>query len=110
MAELPRLQLFEFNDAPWAPPALRELIVDSLSLALERGRMLDGLIDPVAEFMRDSGSEHILDLCAGAGAPDQRHGEEGQGQHVAVHDPPPGCGASRLSPAPRRRASNPATR
>lgn len=66
---LPRLQLFEFNDAPWAPPALRAMIVESLSLALERGRLLDGLAAPVIEFLRLSGEEALLDLGAGSGAP-----------------------------------------
>jgi len=66
---LPRLRLFEFNDAAWAPPALRGLTVDSLGLTLERGRLMDGLVTPFAEFLAAAGSSEVLDLCSGAGGP-----------------------------------------
>ncbi len=65
----PRVQLFEFNDAHWAPDALREGIVDTLSVALERGRILDGLAAPFAAFLARSGTSEVLDLGAGAGGP-----------------------------------------
>jgi len=65
----PRLQLFEFNDAAWAPAALREVIVDALGLALEHGHLLDGLVDPFAAFIEAAGTDSLLDLCAGSGAP-----------------------------------------
>ncbi|MFO0748475.1 MAG: class I SAM-dependent methyltransferase [Myxococcota bacterium] len=67
--ELPRLQLFEFNDAAWAPSALRDLIVDTLGVALERGHLLDGLVAPFARFIEAAGTDRLLDLCAGSGAP-----------------------------------------
>jgi hypothetical protein len=72
---LPRLQLFEFNDAPWAPAALREGIIDSLSVTLERGRLLDGLVEPFTDFLheasagRDADDTVVLDLGSGAGGP-----------------------------------------
>lgn len=66
---LPRLQLFEFNDAPWAPPVVRGMIVDALGVALADGRLLDGLVEPFVDFIHAAGSDHILDLCAGTGTP-----------------------------------------
>jgi len=66
---LPRLQLFEFNDTPGVPQVLREALVESLSGALERGRVLDGLAEPFAAFLERTGATQVLDLCSGAGAP-----------------------------------------
>ncbi len=66
---LPRLQLFEFNDAPWAPSVLRETLVEALSRTLRWGRMLDGLVAPLARCLEAARTEQILDLCSGAGAP-----------------------------------------
>lgn len=66
---LPRLQLFEFNDSAWAPRALRETIVESLSRSLRWGHVLEGLVAPFAEFLEASGTREVLDLCAGAGGP-----------------------------------------
>jgi hypothetical protein len=65
----PRLQLFEFNDHPLAPLALRETIVEALSRALDWGHVLQGLADPFAAFLAQAGSSEVLDLCAGAGGP-----------------------------------------
>ncbi|MEW5742602.1 MAG: class I SAM-dependent methyltransferase [Myxococcota bacterium] len=66
---LPRLQLFEFNDSPWAPPVLRDTIVEALSRSLKWGRLLDGLVEPFSDFLRACGTSEVLDLCAGAGGP-----------------------------------------
>ena len=66
---LPRLQLFEFNDASWAPALLRETIVEALSRTLRWGRMLDGLVSPLARCLEAAGTSQVLDLCAGAGGP-----------------------------------------
>ncbi len=65
----PRLQLFEFNDLPNIPAAARDTIVESLSRALEWGRVLDGLVDPFTDFLKASGARELLDLGSGAGGP-----------------------------------------
>ena len=67
--DLPRLQLFEFNDAPWAPPVLRDIIVEALSRALDWGGMLRGLVGPFEDFVAAAGTAEILDLASGAGGP-----------------------------------------
>ncbi|MFZ5441588.1 MAG: hypothetical protein ACOZQL_16395 [Myxococcota bacterium] len=66
---LPRVQLFEFNDAPWAPPVLRATLVEALSRAIRWGRLLDGLVSPLARCLELAGTSQVLDLCAGAGGP-----------------------------------------
>lgn len=67
--QLPRLQLFEFNDLPAAPAAVRDTVVESLSRALDWGRMLKGLIAPFEVFLARTGAREVLDLGAGGGGP-----------------------------------------
>jgi hypothetical protein len=69
--DLPRLQLFEFNDSPWAPRALRETIVEALSRMLAWGGVLRELVGPFEQFLADAGAREVLDLAAGAGGPAQ---------------------------------------
>lgn len=64
-----RVHLFEFNDDPRAPEALRECVVEALSLSLDWGRMLEGLVPVFESFLAQSGATEVLDLCAGAGGP-----------------------------------------
>ncbi len=66
---LPRLQLFEFNDSPWAPRLLRETVVEALSRTIRWGGLLDGLVAPLARCLEAAGTSKVLDLCAGAGGP-----------------------------------------
>lgn len=66
---LPRVQAFEFNDSAWAPPLLRDSLVESLSRAVRWTGMMDGLVAPLARCLDASGASHVLDLCAGAGGP-----------------------------------------
>lgn len=66
---LPRVQLFEFNDAAWAPPVLRDIIVETLSRALIWGRILRGLVAPFEGFLAAAGVSEVLDLASGAGGP-----------------------------------------
>ncbi len=64
-----RRHLFEFNDSPWAPVSLRETIVEALSRTLAWGRILQGLVQPFADFVARTGATEVLDLCSGAGGP-----------------------------------------
>jgi hypothetical protein len=66
---LPRLQLFEFNDAPWAPLQLKAQIIESLSRTLRWGRTLDGLVPAFEAFMQRTQASEVLDLASGAGGP-----------------------------------------
>ncbi len=64
-----RRHLFEFNDSPWAPVALRETIVEALSRTLAWGRILQGLVEPFTDFVRRTGVTEVLDIGSGAGGP-----------------------------------------
>lgn len=66
---LPRLQLFEFNDSPWAPAVLRDTLVEALSRAIRWGGLMDGLVAPLARCLEAAGTSKVLDLAAGAGGP-----------------------------------------
>lgn len=66
---LPRLQLFEFNDSPWAPRVLREMVIESLSRTLEWGHLLRHLVEPFTDFVAASRATTLIDLAAGAGGP-----------------------------------------
>lgn len=69
MPIFPRVQLFEFNDHPKAPAAVRDTIVEMLSLTLAWGRILKGLVAPFEDFLQECGAAELLDLGAGNGAP-----------------------------------------
>ncbi len=66
---LPRLQLFEFNDAPWAPPLLKDTLIETLSRMIRWGHLMDGLVEPLMGCLEAAGTTKVLDLCAGAGGP-----------------------------------------
>jgi hypothetical protein len=66
---LPRLQLFEFNDLPWVPRAVRDTVVESLSRALAWGRILDGLVPPFEAFLAATGATEVLEIGSGGGGP-----------------------------------------
>jgi hypothetical protein len=67
--DLPRLQLFEFNDSPWAPAPLRDTVIESLSRTLAWGRILEGLVAPFEDFIAAAGAREVLDIASGAGGP-----------------------------------------
>lgn len=66
---LPRLQLFEFNDAPFVPKALQKTIISTLSRTLRWGHLLDGLVQPFVDFLHASKAHEVLEIAAGAGEP-----------------------------------------
>jgi hypothetical protein len=69
MPSIPRIQLFEFNDADWAPELVRDTIVEALSRTLAWGRILRGLVGPFEDFLASAGTSEVLDLASGAGGP-----------------------------------------
>ena len=74
--DLPRVHLFEHNDSPFVPAALRETVVESLGRPLSWGRILRGLATPFARFLDHAGVTEVLDLCSGAGDPAVILGQE----------------------------------
>jgi hypothetical protein len=67
--KLPRLQLFEFNDAPWAPRQLKQQIIQTLSRTLRWGGVLRELAPQFERFIARTGANEVLDLASGAGGP-----------------------------------------
>ncbi|MEI8258325.1 MAG: hypothetical protein WCJ30_21830, partial [Deltaproteobacteria bacterium] len=67
--DLPRMQLFEFNDLASVPAAVRDTVVESLSRMLAWGGVLGGLVEPLDEFLTVAGTREVLDIGAGAGGP-----------------------------------------
>jgi hypothetical protein len=63
------MELFEFNDAAWAPAVLRDIIVESLSRLLDWGGILRGLVAPFEDFLAAADAREILDLASGASGP-----------------------------------------
>jgi len=66
---LPRAHLFEFNDSPWVPQAVRDTLIEALSRTLEWGRTLRGLVPALRRFLEATSATEVLDLCSGAGGP-----------------------------------------
>lgn len=66
---LPRLQGVELNDDPRAPALLRETIIETLSLALRIGGMMEKLVPTLEDALARTGATELLDLCGGAGGP-----------------------------------------
>ena len=66
---IPRVHLFELNDNPRVPRAVRDTVIETLSRTLAWGGILRGLVEPFARFLDATGATEVLDLCSGAGGP-----------------------------------------
>ncbi len=64
-----RLHLFEFEDQPWFPDVLRDVMTAYISKLMDMTGMLDPLMPKVVEALDRTGAERIVDLCSGAGGP-----------------------------------------
>jgi hypothetical protein len=64
-----RLHLFEFEDLPWLPAAVRDAMTDLLGKVIEVGRIYHPVVPLLAEALRATGARSILDLCSGGGGP-----------------------------------------
>jgi hypothetical protein len=81
-----RLHLFEFEDQPWLPAALRNLQTDflcQLSTALHLYEPVVPLIDKV---LARNASRHIVDLCSGGAGPWEQLLETGWDVTVTLTD------------------------
>ena len=64
-----RLHLFEFEDLPWFPAALRDPLTDLLGKAIEVGRIYEPVVPVLAQALQATGERTLLDLCSGGGGP-----------------------------------------
>lgn len=69
MLQLPRLQLFEFNDLEATPAALRDSVIEILGRVLDESGAIAATIPILERLLAESGCQDVLDVCAGAGGP-----------------------------------------
>lgn len=62
-----RLPLFEIEDQPWCPPAIRRAVTGYLRLVAGLTRQVRPVVPAVADLLRRSGGTTIIDLCSGSG-------------------------------------------
>lgn len=64
-----RLHLIELHEQRWVPQFLRESFVESLSTVLRMTGVYQGIPQPYALWLKESGGQEVLDLASGAGGP-----------------------------------------
>lgn len=64
-----RLHLFELEDQPWLPTAIRNSITDFLQFAVVKGKLYTRFSPRLESAIRSAGSQQVVDLCSGAGGP-----------------------------------------
>lgn len=67
MMQIPRVQLFEFEDFSWFPALLRNLMTDFLRHSTIKMRLHLPIVDLLQGAMRDARTSKVVDLCSGGG-------------------------------------------
>lgn len=62
-----RLQLVEFEDAPWLPRPIRDGATDLLDLVFDRLGFYDGVAGDLITVLDATGAHRLVDLCSGGG-------------------------------------------
>ena len=65
----PRLHLFELEDLPWFPSAIRDLGTDYIQFMSSRLGLQRPMVEPLERTLRVTQETRILDLCSGGGGP-----------------------------------------
>jgi hypothetical protein len=96
---LPRFQLFELEDLPWFPPAIRDLATDYLHFIEKRFHLHKPALPLLRRGLQKSNLTSVVDLCSGGGGPVLALYEDLLAQGVAVQftltDKYPNLGAFR---------------
>ena len=66
---IPRFHLFELEDFSWFPNIIRDLATDYLQFMETKMGLHRPVVPVLADALRASGSETVVDLCAGGGGP-----------------------------------------
>jgi hypothetical protein len=66
---LPRAQLFELEDLPWFPPAIRDLATDYLHFMETRFALHKPVVPLLLDALEESNMARVVDLCSGGGGP-----------------------------------------
>ena len=62
---IPRWHLFELEDQPWFPAAVRDLATDYLHFMETTFATHRPVVALLAEALRATNSDHVIDLCSG---------------------------------------------
>ena len=65
----PRLHLFELEDQTWLPTIVRDQATNYLRFIQAAFRLHRPIVPVLAEALRATGSQQIVDLCSGGGGP-----------------------------------------
>jgi len=66
---LPRLHLFELEDQPWFSAVVRDFATDYLHFIESRFSLHRPVVPLLAEALRITNSDHVVDLCSGGAGP-----------------------------------------
>lgn len=66
---IPRIHLFEWEDQPWFPARIRDLATDYLHFVESKFAIHRPLLPLLADALRTTGIQRVVDLCAGGGGP-----------------------------------------
>ena len=66
---IPRFHLFELEDFSWFPNIIRDLATDYLQFMETKMGLQRPVVPVLADALRASGSDTVVDLCAGGGGP-----------------------------------------
>jgi len=64
-----RFHLFELEDQDWMPTVIRDGVTDYLRAAIQLGDTYGPIFSVLAGALQQSGSERVIDVCAGGGGP-----------------------------------------
>ena len=66
---IPRLHLFELEDQPWFPAGIRDLATDYIHFVEITFRLHRPVVALLAQTLRATKADHVIDLCSGGGGP-----------------------------------------
>src|SRR5712692_5913361 len=66
---IPRMHLFELEDQVWFPAAIRDLATDYIHFVEITFRLHRPVVALLAQMLRTTKSDHVIDLCSGGGGP-----------------------------------------
>src|SRR5438105_1024760 len=66
---MPRLHLVELEDLPWWPRVVRDLATEYLHFMESRFELHRPVVSLLAEALRQSGTQRVVDLCSGGSGP-----------------------------------------
>lgn len=62
-----RIHLFEFEDQQWLPEFIRNYMTDFLQFLSNKTGMYKGILPIIEKGLKESGTNHIIDLASGGG-------------------------------------------